>query len=443
MLTQESLVDVQGNILAPFTKRNQCFLFFSFRQPSAKPWEWLRELDERGTIASTQDVFDDRKPVLGALGLTASGLVRLRPQFAEELAPYGAYWQGALADRMTSDGGVVASAALVGDLAASGPTPVNWVVGGLGTPVDAILTLAADNDLKDVVADEQKWAKGYGLTVLPQLAGLRLLDDNKKAIEHFGFRDGISQPSVQGFPPGAQSDEPRIAPGEFVLGHEGEPGSDLRPDPPELMVNGSFQVFLRLNQDVVGWRTQMADLQASSAMRVDVAAKVIGRTAKGDPLANGGEGGSLNDFTYEDDPLGEKTPRFAHIRKMYPRSDAPSNATSHRLLRRGITFGPPLDEDAEAERGLLFNGFMASIEDQFEFLMRNWASSPDSLPVAKGASDGPDPLVGTAVPRCTLRQANRSPVVIEFGQFVRTTAAVYAFAPSMSTLRRLGALGAD
>lgn len=440
MLTQQSLDEIQGNILVPFTKRNQCFLFFSFRLPSAKPREWLRELDGLGIIASTRDVFGGEKPVLGALGLTASGLVRLRPEFAEELVPYGAFWQGALADRMTEDGrAVLPSAALVGDLAASGPTPVNWVVGGLGPPVDAILTLAADEDLEAVVDEVQGLAERNDLTTLWRQAGRRLLDEDQNPIEHFGFRDGISQPSVQGFPPGAPFDESRIAPGEFVLGYEGEPGRDHEQDPPELMVNGSFQVFLRLNQDVGGWRAQMADLQASAATPVDVAAKVIGRAANGDPLANGGPGGPLNDFTYQGDPRGKRTPRFAHIRKVYPRSDAPDNGASHRMLRRGTTFGPPFDEGADAERGLLFNGFVASIEHQFEFVMRNWASSADSLPAEVGDADGPDPLIGTAVPRCTLHQANRADVDIEFGQFVRTTAAVYAFAPSVSALRRLGA----
>ncbi len=39
---------------------------------------------------------------------------------------------------------------------------------------------------------------------------------------------------------------------------------------------------------------------------------------------------------------------------------------------------------------------MASIENQFEYLLRNWASNPDSLPPV--VPDGPDPVVGAPTP---------------------------------------------
>ena len=281
-------------------------------------------------------------------------------------------------------------------------------------------------------------------------------------IEPFGFRDGISQPGVRGFTASTdrngrreaadQPGSPIIAAGEFVLGYDGEAGSypaGGRPVPPGWMHDGSFQVVLRLRQDVDGWQAQMRDLSASSGGTIDAAATAIGRTPDGKPLVALGKGVGLNDFDFTDDQLGEQTPRFAHTRKMNPRNGTFDDRI-HRLLRRGIPFATPLqvetppppgvenaaESDAqEGRNGLVFNAFMASIEGQFEFLQRNWASNPDSLPPV--AADGPDPVVGASDAPCVIRREDADPVEIHFGRFVWTSGAVYAFAPSLSELNRL------
>jgi Dyp-type peroxidase family len=279
--------------------------------------------------------------------------------------------------------------------------------------------------------------------------------------EHFGFKDGVSQPGIRGFTSAEvrngrleSQDEPGspiIATGEFVLGYPGERGSYLRgrrPDPPEWMRDGSFQVFLRLTQDVAGWLDEMET--RSGALSEDVAAKVIGRQKDGRPLAQVRGGKGLNDFDYGDDLLGNDTPRFAHIRRVNPRNDVVYNDRSHRLLRRGIPFGPFAGDrhqvEAEpVERGLLLNAFMASIEDQFEVVLRNWASNSQLLPVTPGRgwpenaiTDGPDPLIGAGTHPCVLRRKGQDPVPLHLPRFVRTSGAVYAFAPSISALNRLG-----
>jgi Dyp-type peroxidase family len=214
------------------------------------------------------------------------------------------------------------------------------------------------------------------------------------------------------------------------------------------MRDGSFQLFLRLTQNVAGWWEAMDRLRAKYG--VDIAAKVIGREQDGRPLAPGGGGEDLNDFTYEGDQEGEHTPRFAHIRRANPRDDKVYNDRSHRLLRRGIPFGPfaANQEQARArdeERGLLLNAFMASLEDQFEVVMRRWAGNSGELPVIPGrggpeakVSDGPDPLIGANPHPCTLRLQGGGKDELALGRFVHTSGAVYAFAPSISTLRRLG-----
>jgi Dyp-type peroxidase family len=471
---------IQGNILAPFNKPFQIFIFLNFgersdRQKRARAW--LADLADR--IATTGQVVQhdkQRKSAEGGQGpekrtwvgvsLTSSALVTLHPELAADLVAYDAFWRGALADRSYGGGRRTVSPALVGDERAGDPG--RWVIGGPSQPpVDALLTIAADSSgrLSYRAAKERTRAAGFEFEVLRVRQGNgrmtlgqhgdRLVDDGR-GIEHFGFRDGVSQPGIRGFTEAGPRDgrleaaadagTPVIAAGEFVLGREREGGSypeSPRPEPPAWMLDGSFQVFLRLNQDVGRWRAQMAKLSASFKTDVDMAAKAIGRETDGRPLAAQGNQAQPNDFNYDDDPLGEDTPRFAHIRKMNPRNDAAFHARTHQLLRRGIPFGPRLPEDApavgdKAERGLLFNAFMASIEDQFEFVQRNWASSPRSLPSTPVAADGPDPLAGTSDAPCVLRRRKQDPVQLQLERFVWTTGAVYAFAPSIPTLRRLG-----
>ncbi len=206
------------------------------------------------------------------------------------------------------------------------------------------------------------------------------------------------------------------------------------------MRDGSFQVFLRLRQDVDGWKAKMKELAPLSAAD-DVAATAIGRALDGKPLAAPEQDGNSNHFTFENDEWGNQTPRYAHMRKTNPRNGTFDDRT-HRLLRRGIPFTrslhvePPLEgADGAVEHGLAFNAFMGSIENQFEFLQRNWANNPESLPPR--AKDGPDPLIGANTNSGVRRRKGKKSVDIPFGRFVWTSGAVYAFAPSIPTLRSL------
>jgi Dyp-type peroxidase family len=463
---------IQGNILAPFNKPHQVFLFVSFGNDQQSARRWLAGVAEG--VATTREVSANNagykawkrrrgpRPEARAwmgVGLTSWGLVTLHPELAADLAVHDAFWRGPLAEGTDEHGNRTAPAALVGDRDQSDPR--KWVIGGPAQPpVDAVVTFAADDPgrLRDRVDRElARWKLPEDRILLRQ-EGAALQSDEGN-IEHFGFRDGVSQPGVRDFNtevlrngrleiddrPGS----PIVATGEFVLGYPGERGSYLggrRPDPAGWMRDGSFQVFLRLTQDVAGFLGEMERL--GEALGEDVAAKVIGRAKDGTPLA--GPGGGLNDFDFAGDPDGDQTPRFAHIRRANPRNDAVFNDRSHRLLRRGIPFGPLAQDQAEAranpvERGLLLNAFMASIDDQFETVLRNWSGNAGVLPVNPGRgwpenaiTDGPDPLIGASTHPCLLRRHGQNPVPLDLPRFVRTTGAVYAFAPSVPALRRLG-----
>jgi Dyp-type peroxidase family len=485
---------IQGNILAPFNKPHQLFMFVNFRRNGDAGRTWLGRLIADERFATTEMVAahnldyykakaelgvqelaskDELRKMWIGVGLTSWGLVTLHPELAADLVAYAAFWRGPLAEGADENGNRTPPAALLGNQTKSDPR--GWVIGGPDQPpVDALVTIAADDrDALQVEAEKLRKVaeEELGLEVLrvrqrnsgplPWQLGDTLKRAGIGGVEHFGFKDGVSQPSVRGFTsrttlngtrwesanrPGS----PVIALGEFVLGYPGERGSYLhgrRPDPPEWMRDGSFQLFLRLTQDVAGWWEEMDRL--GKPLSEDVAAKVIGRHRDGRPLEPGGGGATNNDFDYADDLKGEHTPRFAHIRRANPRNDAVYNDRSHRLLRRGIPFGP-FAEDKEAaekedvERGLLLNAFMASIEDQFEVVQRHWASNSGSLPVTPGrggpqsaVTDGPDPLIGASSHPCLLRRPDKDPVELALGRFVHTSGAVYAFAPSTSTLQRL------
>ena len=390
------------------------------------------------------------------VSFTSSGLVTLDPGLARDLVAYDAFWQGPLVDREYR-GQRTMSPAVVGNIRRGDPT--GWVVGGPGQyPVDAVVTVAADDEGGLRGREERAGRGGRPDAEVGRVAVLSWQDCRavgtraRQGSSRSGSGTASRSPGSAVSPRrriataprgGGPGRSPIIATGEFVLGYDGEAGSypDAgRPVPPGWMHDGSFQVVLRLRQDVAGWEAQMRELSASSGGTFDAAAKAIGRTADGKPLAARGKGGDSTTSTSRDQ-LGEQTPRFAHIRKMNPRNGTFDDRI-HRVLRRGIPFATSLQVETrncpaprsrrerrrQVEHGLVFNAFMASIESQFEYLQRNWANNPDSLPPV--AADGPDPVVGASDAPCVVRRGKADPVEIHFGRFVWTSGAVYAFAPS-------------
>jgi len=480
--------EIQGNILAGFNKDHQSFLFLRFADQSSGR-AWLSALGPR--IATTKQVStfneqfsrarrarggddpEDLKAVWTNVSLTREGLRVLSSDLVLQPGVFDAFEQGP-----------VARAGQLGD---QGPErdPSHWVVGRADQEIHAILTVAADAraDLRGEVDSMRQRAAENGVTIVFEQRG-DTLPGARAGHEHFGFKDGISQPGVRGFhavQANAEGEDEReshpgtemIAPGEFVLGHPREQEGEGRPEHtgtaplphPEWMANGSFHVFRRLRQDVPGWWAQVnaqqgevAAADPSDGMTPDqLAAKLVGRWRSGTPLAHAADRDNRsaqcpeqdNNFDYEGDDAGHTTPRFAHIRKMYPR-DARFGDDRRRILRRGIPFGRPFDpargrgHGVDGQRGLLFNVYMASIEDQFEFLQAAWAnnSSFPSVVFEDNRTDGPDPVIGDAPDPVELRRGgtpNETVNHLDFRRFVHTTGAVYAFAPSIATIQRLGA----
>ncbi len=197
--------EIQGNILAGFLKDHQTFLFLQFTD-AARARMYIAELTPR--IATTKQVatfnaqFSNARRQRGGddpanlksvwinIGLTHHGLTTLAPNFASDLQAFGAFRAGP-----------VARASDLGDSDLSDPS--RWVVGRTDQPpVAAIVTVAADeeSDLLLELDRQRSLATKHGLAIVFEQRG-DTLPDERAGHEHFGFKDGISQPGVRGFHP--------------------------------------------------------------------------------------------------------------------------------------------------------------------------------------------------------------------------------------------------
>ena len=356
---------------------------------------------------------------------------------------------------------------MLGDVGPDAPEGWDW--GGPASPIDAVLLLyARDEPTLAALVAEQASALPSGVRVV------RALDTSDlQGYEPFGFRDGISQPIVEGLSkqgPPAQT----LRFGEFVLGYPNEHGhytDDLLLErSPELGRNGTYLVFRQLRQDVGGfWRfldaaARRSDGSPDADRRTRLAARLVGRWPSGAPLllapdADDPTLGTANDFVYyRDDPRGTRCPLGAHVRRANPRDTLdPRPGTDdslrinrrHRILRRGREYGPPLSvedalrpEGAEGggdDRGLHFMCLNASIARQFELVHFTWLNSPKFV----GLYDDSDPIVGPSQPfggTFTIQSETLRERLTDVPRFVSVKGGAYFFMPGISATQQLAGL---
>ncbi|GAA1961023.1 Dyp-type peroxidase [Kitasatospora viridis] len=476
--------DIQGDVLAGFKKDQMVLLLLTFGDP-LQARAWLRRLTPR--IATTRQVatfnqaFSDARKRSGGdpsalratwlgVSFTYHGLAKLigkapYPQ-ADATTTLGAFQQGP-----------VVRADAMGDRDDSHPS--RWLFGNNKTEeqVHAVLTIASDGveDLQGAITEQRELAARYGLSIVFEQHGATL-KGSRRGKEHFGFKDGVSEPGVTDFDepdplmPEWVKDHPgtRLIPaGEFVVGH---PTIDDTPEAlPAWAVNGSFQVVRRLAQDVPGWWAQIARqlpvLKKAKAIPDDatvewVAARVVGRWRSGTPVAtcpNADQpfntvAANDNKISYLNDLEGHVTPLFSHLRKTNPRDglqehpgDKPFDEKPvmdrRRIIRRGSPYGAPFDPASEGpggpdeSRGLLFVCYQRELVRQFEFIQNRWIDNSD-FPPNRPNKPGPDAMVGFDGAVDWERDGG-DPVQLSFQRFVRTEGAVYAFLPSLTMLNAL------
>lgn len=351
--------------------------------------------------------------------------------------------------------GMLARAAMLGDIGDSAPD--RW-----DAPYrepDRLHVLVSRYATADAIGDAEAELRASlddaGLELVVVEHGARLPKDR----EHFGYLDGVGQPTFAGGGPGARTEgNPgpggrfhRVAVGELLHGHRNESGAVGDAPAPPYGPNGSYLVFRKLAQHVGRFRRFVAEQATALALEPDlVMAKLVGRWPDGTPLAVSPDRPDpavvadpvrIDDFTYADDPLGLRCPLGAHIRRVNPRDGLAGDAAlvgQHRIVRRGMPYGPPLAEgaldDDGAERGLLFTGLVTDLDAQFEFIVQEWCLRGDRVLVGKD----PDPMIGHGAGTAKLTIGGAPPRFLHpLPDVVTTRGGEYFWLPSMAALSHL------
>jgi Dyp-type peroxidase family len=447
------LADIQGDILRAYgnSYERTSYVFVNVAD-AARGRDWLGGLVERVTTAEPWRGGHKPETALN-LAVTAAGVEALgvpkevRDTFAAEFLD-----------------GMAKRAPLLGD---TGPSaPERWEP-GLGTGEAHVMVTI--NALTEELLDSELAPLRAGV----EQAGLRIVNEQHARLlpgvrEHFGYADGFSQPAIEG----ATDDKAAgggvptkdgwrpLAPGELILGYEDE---DSRDDPKRTLPsapadplgrNGTYVFYRKLHQDVALFRRTLRDAARLFAGGDEelLRAKVVGRWPNGTPLMTSPdrpvEGFSpdqpgANDFRYfDEDPGGRRCPIGAHIRRSNPRDSLGWEGMltfRHRIVRRGMPYGPPLPDGAEddgVERGLVFVGFNASISRQFEAIQIQWLNDGNIFHLGHDK----DFLVGDSAGTGKMTVEGDPPFFLAPARsFVVTMGGEYLFAPGIRALRALAA----
>ena len=366
---------------------------------------------------------------LKALGLDEASLATFPPEFQQGMAP---------------------RAAVLGLTGRNAPE--HWVGDLAGPDLHAIAILFARDvpERERCKLEHERHVAATGVRVISSL-DLEAIPPLEYAHEHFGYRDRLSQPVVEGTgvepTPGSG---PPIKPGEFFLGYPDEMGLlPAMPQPEILSRNGSFLAYFRMQEHVGVFRDFLAQHGKTPEEQELVAAKLMGRWRSGAPLVLAPEhdnptlGADMqrnNDFDYgRMDPHGYACPVGSHVRRMNPR-DTGENMQRRKMIRRGGTYGPHLPDDAPEdgrERGIAAFVGCASLVRQFEFTMNVWANDPDF----KSLGNERDPIIGThdgsydmTIPRRPIRKK-----ISGLPAFTTVRGGAYFFLPGIRALRFLAA----
>jgi Dyp-type peroxidase family len=289
--------EIQGNILVGFNSDYQHFIFFQITE-TAVTKRWLHLLIPH--VATVDETLSFRRlfrALRSRRALEPAGMMATWVNVAFSFEGIRKLTSAEEANRFASEAfkkGLAERSGILGDPTDPGQegNPKNWVVGNGENRPDILVIIASDsrvalkNEVKRIKA-EIKALQGIspgrrtaaGLRILFEQPGANLTG-SLAGHEHFGFKDGVSQPGIRGRIPGGQQNfltprlvdpqdshalkfakpgQPLIWPGQFVLGYPLQADSnDIQPAPqssdnppwPAWARNGSFLVFRRLRQDV-------------------------------------------------------------------------------------------------------------------------------------------------------------------------------------------------
>lgn len=352
-------------------------------------------------------------------------------------------------------------AARLGD---SGPSsPTRWRPGFDLEAAHVLLTLhGPPGDIEQLASDLHAcWGVGEPLACVDTALGRRLGAPGIQKGEwvHFGYRDGLTDAVIEDLGR-SPHDSPQVRlhrAGEFLLGHENDDDFNrftLETAPAKLRSffhHGSFAAYRPMQQDIAGFEAfvdeAVQQIARGAALPVPfsrewVKAKLCGRWPGGEALRPGQRTPVANDFCVDfgGDVQGRGCPFAAHVRRMRP-LDVDAHGRTRPLLRRGMPYGEADWSASPApgvDRGLLGLFFCASLEDQFEHLLGQWANrrplgSPDT-------GRAKDPLIGAhEEPVADLRLPMDGGAVTLRGlrPWTRTLGTLYAWVPGRTALGQL------
>ena len=461
--------DIQGMILTGYGHLLFSKYLFLHITEAEKAKVWLKTIAPQITTANWKKGANGKVekppfalniaftyPGLEKLGLPPESLKTFPPEFIEGM-------------------GQAQRSQQLGDLDASDPT--KWEFGSPTAPaIHSLLILqsADEETLKTLCQKYQaQMNSSQGLQLIHWEDGY-IPEDSK---EHFGFRDSIAQPEIEGSPK-PTTNQDWVKAGEFILGYKNEDGNfpptptvHANADPYKMLQpvgnasktalkdlggNGSYLVFRKIYQDVAGFRRYFRDNFIDPAEQALMAAKTVGRWPSGAPLTlapHQDNDPSLqqapqnNAFLYMDtDSHGYACPMASHIRRTNPRDSlgedpqaSLKNVNRRRIIRRGAVYGPRLAEgvfeDDQAARGLLFICINANIRSQFEFIQQQWVNNAHF----GGTYNDKDPLIGINSSQQSCRQMTIPHVPVRqklthLPNFVAVKGGGYFFLPSKSAL---------
>ncbi|MCE7988416.1 MAG: Dyp-type peroxidase [Caldilinea sp. CFX5] len=392
-------------------------------------------------IAAAADPGDPKKQAYLSVALSFQGLKALGvPQASLDTFP-PEFQQG-----------MAARAEVLGDVGESAPEHWEPPLGSPDVHVALALISPDADQLETVLVRARDSMRDLTGVVLLWRQDVYALPNER---EPFGFKDGMGQPAIEGSGiPGNNPHEAPLKAGEFVLGYVDETGDLLSvPQPEVLGRNGTYVVFRKLHTRVAAFRQYLRARTASRAEEELLAAKFVGRWPSGAPLVLvpeqddpelGADPQRNNAFMYaEADPKGLRCPLGSHARRMNPRDSTITGVPRlHRMIRRGMSYGPLLPEgvleDDGADRGIMFAFLGAHLARQFEFVQTEWVNDGKFF----GAPGEPDPLVGPhdgsnrfTVPQQPIRRRLEG-----LPAFVVNRGGEYCFQPSLSALRWIAEL---
>ena len=434
------LDDIQHLLLTRAPALTGRYEFLSFRE-GANGRAWLSAIKETVQSAAAMRATVEKDKRWVSVAFTWNGL-RALGMDEHSLSTFPEEFQQ----------GMPARAQMLGDT--GGNAPANWTGGLANSDLHAIVILFARDEAERVrCVDEHKQlvAACAGVEVLSVL-DLNANPPFNYAHDHFGYRDQLSQPVIEGSgeEPTPGSGSPLKA-GEFILGHPDEYGVTAdRPQPEILARNGSYMAYRRLQEHVGEFREFLRQHGETPEEQELIAAKLMGRWRSGAPLVLSPDKDDPtlaadpqrnNDFNYRHmDPQGYAVPLGSHARRMNPR-DTAANINRRRMIRRGATYGPALPDDAPddgVERGIAAFVICGSLIRQFEFAQNVWANDRNFHELGNER----DPVIGNQdgtfefkIPKRPIRKK-----ITGLPAFTTVKGGAYFFLPGLKALDYLATL---